>query len=120
MKVGIFFKVESDLLVDFVSVGSGEPYGEAIQFGGHHEFWEKLRPSNLCERRFKAHAYDYYPRGRVVYFPRRNIYVLYTDRCLTAEDIHTVAKVFELENHVFEVAGDAHYRCARCNPHYMD
>lgn len=120
MKVGIFFKMDVDILIDSVNVDAGEPYGEAIQFGGHYEFWEKLRPANLCERRFKAHAYDYYPRGRVVYFPRRNIYILYSDRCLTAEDIRTVVQAFALENQSFEVAGDAHYRCARCNPHFLE
>lgn len=120
MKVGIFFKVEGDFLTDAVSVESGEPYGEAVQYGGHYEFWEKLRPRASCERRFKAHAYDYYPRGRVVYFPIAKIYRLYSDRCLTAEDIRTVVGDFKLEGQPLEVAADEHYRCACCNPYYMD
>lgn len=120
MKVGIFFKVENEFLVDTVSVESGEPYGEAIQHGGHYEFWGKLRPGNLCERQFKAHAYDYYPRGRVVFFPKGNKYRLYSDRCLSVEDIRTVVSAFNLENQSLEVAEDEHYRCARCNPQYMD
>ena len=120
MKIGIYFKVENDILVETVSVEAGEPYGEAIQYGGHYEFWEKLRPRDLPERQFKAHAYDYYPRGRVVYFPKCNKYRLYSDRCLSAEDISMVVRMFELEGQPLEVAGDEHYRCARCNPHYMD
>lgn len=120
MKVGIFFKIQNDFLTDEVNVDAGEPYGEAIQHGGHHEFWEKLRPSNLRERQFKAHAYDYYPRGRVVYFPKAKTYRLYSDRCLSAEDICAVVGAFKLEGQPLEVAADEHYRCACCNPYYMD
>lgn len=82
MKIGIFFKIEKDFLLDAVNIETGEPYGEAIQYGGHYEFWEKLRPCNLRERQFRAHAYDYHPRGRVVYFPKSNTYrLILTDVC---------------------------------------
>lgn len=120
MKVGIFFKVERDLLIDAVNVEAGEAYGEAIQHGGHFDFWERLRHGNPCERQFKAHAYDYYPRGRVVYFPKSDSYRLYSDRCLSVDDIRKVVSAFKLGDQPLEVAEDEHYRCARCNPHYMD
>ncbi len=69
MKIGIFFKVEARFLIDAVSVDSGEPYGAAIQHGGHYVFHESLVPMNPLERRFKSRDYDFYPRGRVVFFP---------------------------------------------------
>lgn len=120
MKVGIFFKVECDLLVDAVDTMYGEPYGEAVQYGGHFDFWNNLRPRNQCQRQFKAHAYDYYPRGRVVYFTKTNEYRLYSDRCLSVDDVQAVVKEFKLENQLFNVVGDDHYRCARCNSNFMD
>jgi len=119
MKVGIFFKVENDILVDVVNTGCGEPYGEAVQYGGHFDFWNKLRPRSQCEWKFKAHAYDYYPRGRVVYFPRSNSYHLYSDRCLSVEDTRMIVKIFGLEDQIFKLVRDEHYRCARCNPNFM-
>lgn len=65
MNVGIFFKVGDDFLIDAVPVQAGEPYGDAIQHGGHYDYHEIFRPTVPVERRFKAHDYDYYPRGRV-------------------------------------------------------
>ena len=66
MKVGIFFKVGNEFLIDAVPVADGEPYGEAVMHGGHYEFHERLIPSTPLQRRFRACDYDYYPRGRVV------------------------------------------------------
>lgn len=120
MKVGIFFKVNHQFLVDAVEVEHGEIYGVAIQHGGHYELWENLVPKNLHERQFKLHSYDYYPRGRVVYFIKRQIYRLYLDPCFIEEDIYFLLQLFDLINQQFEIAEDEHYRCARCNPYYLD
>jgi hypothetical protein len=68
-KVGIFFKVENDFLIDAVQLTEDEPYGEAIQYGGHYDFHESFATSTPHKHQFTAHDYDYYPRGRVVYFP---------------------------------------------------
>lgn len=72
------------------------------------------------ERRFKAHDYDYYPRGRVVNFPRRNAFTLYADPCLTPYDICRVINLFGLDGQAVEVGKDEHYRCARCNTSYLE
>ncbi len=77
-------------------------------------------PSCPVEFRFKRHAYDYYPRGRIVHFPQRDLYRIYFDPCLTAEDLSVVIKRFGLEARAREVADDPHYRCSRCNPHYLE
>jgi hypothetical protein len=118
--VGIYFKIGTDWLVDAVAVLSGEPYGEAIQHGEHYSFWDAFRPGSPAEYRFKRHAYDYYPRGRIVYFPQKGVYRIYLDPCLTAEDLSAIIARFDLEGHPREVVDDRHYRCSRCNPHYLD
>lgn len=120
MKVGIFFKVNHQFLVDAVEGEHGEIYGIAIQHGGHYELWEKLVPKNLHERQFKSHAYDYYPRGRVVFFPKRKIYRVYFDRCLNEEDLDLLLQLFDLIGQPCEITEDEHYHCARCNPYYLD
>lgn len=43
-KVGIFFIVDGESLVDAVPLEAAEPYGDALQHGGHYEFWESLVP----------------------------------------------------------------------------
>jgi hypothetical protein len=119
-KVGIFFFVEGTILIDAVLVEEGESYGDAIQHGGHHEFWERLTPRTLPETRFKSRAYDAYPRGRVVYFPDKNKYVIYHDACLRHKELKIVAEKFGLEDSDMKLDRDEHYKCARCNPHFMD
>jgi len=90
-KVGIFFVVDGQLLVDAVPLEQGEPYGNTRGHGSHYDFWESLAPGNDGERRFKARAYDTYPRGRVVYFTQEKRFVLYADRCLNRDKLKWVA-----------------------------
>jgi hypothetical protein len=123
--VGIFFFVDDEIIIDSVPVEDGEPYGEAIQYGGHYEFWEMLAPRTLSERRFKARAYDAYPRGRVVFFPDRKKYVLYGDRCISTDDYGIIAEKFGLdlvltEGYEINIEHDLHYKCSRCNDSFLD
>lgn len=118
--VGIFFKIDDHWLIDAVEVADGEPFGDAIQHGAHYAYWEALVPSCPAEYRFKRHAYDYYPRGRVVYFPKRNAYVVYYDTCLSERDLIEIAQRFVLENSARNPMTDSHYRCSSCNERYSD
>lgn len=120
MNVGIFFKVAGSFLIDSVSLETGEPYGDAIQYGGHYCFHESCEPATVQERRFKSHDYDYYPRGRVVYLPKRNTFILYIDPCLTNDDVQQIACLFGLVGQPVEVTGDEHYRCSGCNAFYVE
>lgn len=120
MNVGIFFKVTGSFLIDSVRLEAAEPYGDAIQYGGHYNFHEKCKPSTVQEHRFRLHDYDYYPRGRVVYLPKRNIYILYIDPCLTYDDVQQIINLFGLDGQHVEVADDEHYRCSGCNASYLE
>lgn len=120
MKVGIFFRVSEAFLIDAVSVDAAEPYGDALQYSGHYDYHEALLPRTSVEYRFKAHDYDYYPRGRVVYFPKLNQFTLYTDPCLTKEELGRLLAMFGLDVQKVSVANDEHYRCAGCNKFYAE
>lgn len=119
-KIGIFFKIDNNFLIDAVPLNDGEPYGDAIGYSGHYDFHENLEPSTLAERRFKAHDYDFYPRGRVVGFPKKNSFTLFTDPCMTPDDISQLISLFALDDQTVEIAGDEHYRCATCNKFYLE
>lgn len=119
-KVGIFFFIDDSILTDAVPIEKGEQYGNAVQHGGHYEFWESLMPKTLKERQFKARAYDAYPRGRVVYFPNEKKYCIYADTCLEMKNIVLVKEHFELIDEYIELQTDEHYQCARCNPYFLD
>lgn len=119
-KVGIFFKVSNDFLIDALPVAAGEPYGDAIQYSGHYDFHEALLPKKPADFRFKAHDYDFYPRGRVVYFQASEAFTLYSDPCLTQEDIDRLITLFNLDGQRVNIAADEHYRCAKCNKFYLE
>lgn len=120
-KVGIFFFIDNEILTDAVPVSEAEPYGDALQHGGHYEFWESLVPKTGTEKKLKARAYDAYPRGRVVFFPAEEMFRVYMDKCLTAGTLEVIREKFGLMGSIqVELKGDEHYRCAGCNPNYMD
>ena len=120
MKVGIFFKINSDFIVDLVDLSSGNRYGDAVEYGEHYNFHEKFTPATRNEYLFKHHAYDYYPRGRVVYFESKNGVVLYVDHCLSSDDIDFLICTFDLRNRHVTIMYDNHYVCAQCNPQYVE
>jgi len=117
-KVGIFFVVDNEVLFDAVSVQQGERCDNFIEHGGHYDFWDKLKPSNVIEQIFKDRAYDAYPRGRIVYFIREQKFRLYADTCLNSNDLKLVKEVFGIRNAVR--TKDEHYQCASCNLDFMD
>ena len=117
-KVGIFFVVNGDLVCDAVQLQQGELYGDTVGFSGYYDYWQACVPQNQAEQLFKSHAYDYFPRGRVVYFKKSNSFRLYADLCMSKADIEKVVKAFQLS--AYRLARDEHYQCARCNPEYID
>lgn len=118
-RVGIYFVVKGHILSDSVELEQAEPYGEALQYGGHNDFHEGLRPQSPIERLFKSMPYDYFPRGRVVHFPNRTMFRVYLDSCLSNVDIQKVIEKFALEQQSVEIEKDEHYQCAKCNRHYL-
>jgi hypothetical protein len=117
-KVGIFFVVNSDLVFDAVPLEQGEQYGDTVGFIGHYDYWQALSPKISTEQLFKGHAYDYFPRGRVVYFNDSSSLRLYADRCMKKTDIEKIAAAFKLP--AYRLGRDEHYQCASCNTGYVD
>ncbi len=123
-KVGIFWLIKNkranELVIDATTIAEGEKYGNAIQYGGHYEYWEKMTPKTQAESLFKTSAYDAYPRGRVVYFPDKKRFTLYRDKCISHANLRKVIKKFHLEGCDVIFEEDKHYCCAGCNPYYVD
>ena len=117
-KVGIYFVVNGEIVFDAVPLDQGESYGDAIDYSGHYEYWQACIPQNQTETLFKSHAYDYFPRGRVVYFKRTNSHRLYAECCITKADIEKVVALFQLSD--YRLARDEHDQCAGCNQEYNE
>ena len=119
-KVGMFWCVGEKVIGEAVSLSQAEPYGDALQHGGHYDFWCGLKPQTIAERQLKSHAYDFYPRGRVVYFQTRQQFRLYVDGCVKSRNRVNILKFFGLVGDLIEIEMDAHYQCARCNLLFLD
>lgn len=119
-KVGMFWYVDGTVIGAAVLLCEAEPYGDAFQHGGHYDFWDELKPKTEMERQLKSHAYDYYPRGRVVYFQSRQQFRLYVDGCLSADAREAVVDFFGLAGTPLEIEQDEHYQCAKCNNGYLE
>ncbi len=119
LKIGIYWYVDDVIVGDAVTANYAEPYGDALQHGGHYEFWEQLKPGIDAERKLKSHAYDYYPRGRLVYFPKRKSVRIYVDSCLDNDAINAALDFFGHNKYQVEIESDEHYQCVGCNRHYL-
>jgi len=117
--VGIYFVINGQILHDSVLLEHAESYGEALQHGGHYDYHEALQPQSPLEQLFKSMPYDYFPRGRVVYFPNRTTFRVYFDRCLSEAEIQKVIETFALNIENIEFERDEHYQCTQCNRHYL-
>ncbi|HLO77404.1 MAG TPA: hypothetical protein VK196_13190 [Magnetospirillum sp.] len=122
--VGIFWFVRdadgvSTLLADKTSIDAAEPYGDCLTHPtGHAEFWDGL--SRLGAAGLKArglptapawHEYEEFPRGRVVYWPGNQRFVIYADRRLHRHEfINQIAAEFDLPEGRYTVQADPHYR----------
>ena len=119
MHIGIFFIVDGTVLRDSVSIENGQQYGDHLEHGGHYEYWLNLAPTTAAESAFKAHAYDYYSRGRVVFDRLHKNMKLYADRCIGDAALAAIREAFVLPPDA-PVTHDEHYQCHLCNREFID
>lgn len=120
IQVGIFFIVQNSIIVDKLSIYEAPRNELFIEFGEHYNFWLSFRPITKLEVLFKSHAYDFFPRGRVVYDIKSNQTSLFIDRCVRANTLSDITKQFELAGNQIKVRYDEHYQCHSCNRKFMD
>jgi len=110
------------LLADKTPIDQAESYGDSITHGtGHAEFWEELSrqgAAGLAARNLPTapawYPYEAYPRGRVVYWPNEQKFIIYVDRRLQgATFIAKIIAEFGISVGRFEVKSDPHYRAVR-------
>lgn len=92
--------------------------GMHINFSGHFDYWEALNPKRAVEQLFKNHAFDHFPRGRVVYLTKPAVSSFMLTVASQKLKLKKIAAAFQLPT--YQLARDEHYQCAICNPDYMD
>lgn len=97
-----------------VPLSHASEYGNALEHGGHWEYWDKLLPQTSNQFLLKDHEYDRFPRGRVLYFKNKQKIVVYADRCLwELQSQRMVQSAFGIHSSIQFVA-DSHYRFPSC------
>jgi len=116
-QIGIFWYIDDEIIKDSVPYKKGKPDDEMIQHGNHYEFWQAMQPNTEIERKLKAYVHNTYPRGRVVFFPLRKVFRVYSDICVDNDDykMMKVLESFELEDFDIEFGYDESYCCTECN-----
>lgn len=118
--VGIFFVVSDSIVTDTISSELATRNELFVEHGEHYNFWLKLIPSTKSEFAFKSHAYDYYPRGRVVLDIQINKFSLFIDRCIRTSSLHEIVDIFGLSSERIQIRYDEHYQCHACNKQFID
>lgn len=118
--VGIFFLVNDSIIADKGSYEDATKSEFFVEHGEHYNFWLNLIPSTKSEFAFKSHAYDYYPRGRVVLDIQSNKIRLFIDRCIGTSSMHEIVDMFGLSSEQIHIRYDEHYQCHSCNNQFLD
>lgn len=121
--VGIFWGVPLGfgftLVTDATPLSVAEPYGDFLTHPrGHYEVWEawrRLGGTGLTRRGLPAaiafSEYEAFPRGRIVYDTKAEIFTIYADcKLQTAAFVEEITRAFGLSGKQCVVRSDAHYR----------
>ncbi len=127
--IGIFWMISAAggprLLAASCTLDKAEPGGDFLNFGpGHYEIWQGWRQSRELDAAaravVRAHEYEDWPRGRIVFDRTKNRFILYCDRKLMRpETIEQIQKRFRLPLERTDVEADFHYQ-SRETPDLVD
>lgn len=118
--IGIFWMISTSdgvrLLAVSCPLDKAEPYGDCLTFGpGHHEIWQGWRQAReldaVARAVVRAHEYEDWPRGRIVFNRAQDRFILYCDRKLMrTKTIEEIQQRFHLPADRTAVEADFHYQ----------
>lgn len=118
--IGIFWMISTAdgarLLAASCSLDKAETYGDCLTYGpGHYEIWRGWRQSPELDATaravVRAHEYEDWPRGRIVFDRVTDRFILYADRKLMPPaTIEKIRQYFQLPADRTTVEFDFHYQ----------
>ena len=112
-RVGIFWVLNGEPLIDSALLSDAEPYGDHLTHPrGHAELWERWQGKGAASPDME---YDEPPRGRVMYNTKTRRFTLLADKCIL-KDNRVISKIMS-QLHLprnTEMGTDSHYRCSTC------
>ena len=114
-RVGIFWLVDGEPLIDSTSLSEAEPYGDHLTHPrGHPEVWEQYQRVGAVPADME---YEESPRGRVMCNSKTQRFTLLADRCILRDKnvVRRIMSELKLPRNT-ETDTDSHYRCRACPP----
>lgn len=118
--VGIFYLLpDGTLALDSTPLDQAEDRGGdfLVHSRDHQTFWEQQLIRTHPELCF--HSYDYCPRGRIIYRVKEAEFILYKDKCIGPKSAEEILQSLDLPRNKTRILSDPHYKCGRCNRHYV-
>lgn len=112
-RVGIFWLLKDQLVIESVPVSQAEPYDERLTFPASHiDVWKCLQQEGRAPLESE---YDEPPRGRVIFEPSSGEFLILADACILARKriMNEITRCLHLPDEV-KLDSDSHYRCWRC------
>lgn len=120
-KIGLFYVINGIVYGDMNDVRDIEPSPLGLKDSNntHYGYWKFHMKSYYPE--YRRLDYDYFPRGRIIYNPKSDEYVVYMDKCLDNEKSKDlIIDEFNLPRDKTRFDSDEHYQCHSCNEEYVD
>ncbi len=118
-RVGIFWLVRDQFVIESVPVSQAEPYDERLTFPASHiDVWKRLQEEGRAPLESE---YDEPPRGRVIFEPSSREFLILADACILARKqiMSEIMRCLHLPHQV-KLDSDSHYRCWRCLYGHLD
>jgi hypothetical protein len=112
-RVGIFWVLNGEPLIDCAPLREGEPYGDHLTHPrGHAEVWERWQRNGTV---LPDMEYEEAPRGRVMYNTKTRRFTLLADKCILRDKnvVRRIMSELRLPRST-ETGTDSHYRCFVC------
>ena len=112
-RVGIFWVVNGEMLIDSTPLSEAEPYGDYLTHPrGHAEVWEQYQQTGAVPSDME---YEEAPRGRAIYNTKTRRFTLLADHCILREQnvVRRIMSELRLPRNT-ETRPDSHYQCPGC------
>jgi hypothetical protein len=112
--LGFFWLFRGKVIIESIALSKAEPWGEFRNHPrSHFDHWTDLQRAGTVPSDME---YDEPPRGRVVYDPAHERFLLYADRCILRNKaaLKRIMTALFLPMGRTTTSSDLHYRCARC------
>ena len=112
-QLGIFYCVDHTIYYDSINLPEAEIYGDfKIYSGNHLYYWDKLSKEIPKLAIFDEY---YFPRGRVMYNTKENIFQVLVDPCVINDDfLLSIIQSLVLDPRHTIILEDDHYVCNKC------